>query len=49
MNSRIAVSSGNKAWDEAVLRAVQKTEIFPKDIDGRIPDSIFILGFRPLD
>ena len=45
---RIVQSSGNKAWDDAVLRAIDKTEILPKDSDGRVPPLI-VLGFRPLD
>ena len=45
---RIVQSSGNKAWDDAVLRAIDKTEILPKDTDGRVPPLIG-LGFRPLD
>jgi colicin import membrane protein len=45
---RIVQSSGNKAWDDAVLRAIDKTEILPKDSDGRVPPLI-VLGFRPSD
>ncbi|PUE47064.1 protein TolA [Limnohabitans sp. 2KL-1] len=45
---RIVQSSGNKTWDDAVLRAIDKTEILPKDTDGRVPPLI-VLGFRPLD
>ena len=30
-------SSGSKEWDEAVLRAIDKTEVLPRDIDGRVP------------
>ena len=45
---RIVQSSGNKAWDDAVLRAIDKTEVFPKDSDGRVPP-VIVLGFRPLD
>ena len=48
ISRRIAQSSGNKAWDDAVLRAIDKTEILPKDTDGRVPPLI-VLGFRPLD
>ena len=48
VSRRIVQTSGNKAWDEAVLRAIDKTEIFPKDTDGRVPPEI-VLGFRPLD
>jgi colicin import membrane protein len=45
---RIVQTSGNKAWDDAVLRAIDKSEIFPKDTDGRVPP-VIVLGFRPLD
>jgi len=48
LSRRIVQTSGNKAWDDAVLRAIDKTEVFPKDIDGRVP-SVIVLGFRPLD
>ncbi len=48
MSRRIVQSSGNKAWDEAVLRAIDKTEVLPRDTDGRVPPLI-VLGFRPLD
>lgn len=48
ISRRIAESSGSKAWDDAVLRAIDKTEILPKDTDGRVPPLI-VLGFRPLD
>ncbi len=46
--SQIIQSSGNKAWDDAVLRAIDKTNILPKDTDGRVPP-VIVLGFRPLD
>lgn len=45
---RIVQTSGNKAWDDVVLRAIDKTEVFPKDSDGRVPP-VIVLGFRPLD
>lgn len=48
LSRRIVQTSGNKAWDDAVLRAIDKTEVFPKDTDGRVP-SVIVLGFRPLD
>jgi colicin import membrane protein len=46
LSSRIAKSSGVKEWDEAVLRAVEKTGVLPRDIDGRVPSSM-IIEFRP--
>jgi colicin import membrane protein len=48
LSRRIVQTSGNKAWDDAVLRAIDKTEIFPKDSDGRVPP-VIVLGFRPQD
>lgn len=48
LSRRILKSSGNKAWDDAVLRAIDKTEVLPRDTDGRVPPEI-VLGFRPLD
>ena len=43
---RVVKSSGNKEWDEAVLRAIDRTEVLPRDIDGRVPSSI-VIDFRP--
>lgn len=43
---RLTQSSGVRAWDEAVLRAIDKTEILPRDMDGRVPSSMLI-DFRP--
>jgi colicin import membrane protein len=45
---RLVRSSGNKEWDEAVLRALDRTEILPRDVDGRVP-SPMLLDFRPRD
>lgn len=46
--TRLIQSSGNRAWDEAVLRALQKTETLPRDVDGRVPSAL-VIGFRPKD
>jgi len=43
---RLVKSSGNKDWDEAVLRAIDRTDGLPRDVDGRVPSSIEIT-FRP--
>lgn len=43
---KLLKSSNNKAWDEAVLRAIDKTEVLPRDIDGTMPPSL-LLTFRP--
>ncbi len=44
---RLVQSSGVKVWDDAVLRAIERTEILPLD-DGRAPPQ-FEIGFRPRD
>jgi len=41
-------SSGSKAWDDAVLRAIDRTEMLPRDIDGRVRTPI-VIGFKPND
>lgn len=43
---RLVKSSGVKAWDDAVLRAIDRTETLPRDVDGRVPSPITI-DFRP--
>lgn len=45
---KLLQSSGVKAWDDAVLNAILKTEILPKDVDGRVPP-VLEIGFRPKD
>lgn len=39
-------SSGVPSWDEAVLRALDKTESLPRDIDGHVPSPV-VIGFKP--
>jgi colicin import membrane protein len=41
-------SSGVQDWDEAVMRAIDRTEFLPLDTDGKIP-SVMVLEFRPRD
>lgn len=48
LSRRLTKSSGVKSWDEAVLKAIDKTEKLPPDTDGRVPGSLTI-GFRPKD
>ena len=47
ISSRVVQSSGNKNWDNAVLNAVIRTRVMPKDVDGTLPDTILILEFKP--
>ena len=44
---RLVQSSGAKVWDDAVLRAIERTEMLPLD-NGRAPP-VFEIGFRPRD
>ena len=39
-------SSGLGSWDQAALRALQKTERLPRDIDGTVPSRL-IVSLRP--
>jgi colicin import membrane protein len=46
LSRRLLRSSGNPTWDEAVLRAIDRTRRLPTDVDGRVPPSI-VIRFRP--
>jgi colicin import membrane protein len=45
---KLVKKSGVNSWDEAVLKAIEKTETLPRDTDGRVPSSL-IISFRPKD
>ncbi len=45
---RVVRSSGNRDWDEAALRAIDRTGSLPRDVDGRVPSPIVIV-VRPMD
>ena len=45
---RLLKSSGNKVWDEAVLKAVIRTKSLPLDTNGTIPQFL-IIRFKPKD
>ena len=47
ISSKVVQASGNKNWDNAVLNAVIRTRVMPKDVDGTLPDTILILEFKP--
>ena len=48
ISRRLVKSSGNAAWDQAVLRAIDRTGTLPRDTDGRVPSAL-IIGLRPQD
>jgi colicin import membrane protein len=43
---RLVKSSGNKDWDDAVLRAIDRTADLPRDTDGRVPP-VLVITFTP--
>jgi colicin import membrane protein len=43
---RLIKSSGSPEWDNAVLRAIDRTGELPKDDNGRVPSQI-VIGFTP--
>ncbi len=48
LSRKLLSSSGNKAGDEAVLKAIDKTAVLPRDEDGRVPP-VLEISFRPKD
>ena len=48
LSQRLLKSSGLKEWDEAVQRAIDRTQVLPRDVDGRVP-STMVIAFRPRD
>ena len=48
LSRKLLSSSGNKSWDDAVLKAIDKTATLPRDEDGRVPP-VLEISFRPKD
>ncbi len=48
MGMKLTQSSGNAAWDQAVMAAIEKTALLPRDENGNIPSRIPFV-FRPRD
>ncbi len=48
ISRKLVKSSGVKSWDDAVLNAIDKTEVLPRDVDGRVPASLTLV-FSPKD
>ncbi len=48
IGSSLLKSSGHAEWDNAVMRAIERTGTLPKDVDGRVPPRLTIT-FRPKD
>ena len=48
VSSRVTKASGAKEWDDAVLRAIEKTAVLPRNTDGRVWSPLTIV-YRPRD
>ena len=48
LSRKLVKSSGIDAWDQAVLRAIDKTEVLPRDTDGTVP-SLLSIEFNARD
>jgi colicin import membrane protein len=48
VSRKLTQASGVKSWDNAVLKAIDKTEVLPRDLDGRVPP-VLTIRFRPKD
>lgn len=48
ISRKLVKSSGVKSWDDAVLNAIDKTEVLPRDVDGRVPPALTLV-FSPKD
>ena len=48
MSRKVLKSSGDAAWDRAVLRAIDDAQTLPKDDDGKVPKQVR-LTFKPKD
>jgi colicin import membrane protein len=48
LGTRVVNASSDAEWDRAVLRAIEKAEMLPRDTDGRVP-SVVELNLNPLE
>lgn len=48
VSRKLTQSSGVQSWDEAVLKAIDKTAVLPRDLDGQVPP-VLEFSFRPKD
>ena len=48
VSRKLLKSSGNTEWDQAVIKAIDKTQQLSRDIDGRVYSPL-IISFSPKD
>lgn len=46
LGTKVLKASPDADWDRAVLRAIEKAERLPRDVDGRVPP-VIVMNFRP--
>lgn len=46
LSRKVVTPSSNKGWDEAVLRAIDKMDTLPRDVDGKIPEKVLSEGLE---
>ena len=46
LGTKVLKASGDADWDRAVLRAIEKAETLPRDVDGRVPP-VIVLNLYP--
>ncbi len=46
LSRRVLRGSGHPDWDEAVLRAIDRTGTLPANVDGKVPETL-IIDFKP--
>ncbi|MEK8046512.1 cell envelope integrity protein TolA [Ideonella margarita] len=45
---KISKTSGSKAWDDTVLRAIDRTAILPRDTNGKV-EPVMLISFKPVE
>jgi TonB family protein len=48
LSRKLLSTSGIRSWDDAVLKAIDKTKVIQKDNDGKVP-SVLEISFKPYD
>jgi colicin import membrane protein len=46
LGTKVLKASGDADWDRAVMRAIEKAETLPRDVDGRVPP-VIVLNLYP--
>ena len=47
ISQRLLKSSGDRSWDDAAVNAIIRTRVLPRDVNGRMPDTVLHIEMRP--